>query len=368
MATNPNYRSPSAPVVVQGRPMSYAASPYNPAPNNDHKGQDFQQAQYYNPQPQQPYQAAHDQQHPQPQGGCRDIFWGILFYIHLAAMAYCAAVFAPQALSGAMDNYNANGGRRMLLNASSHYVPSVVSRFLEENNEDAEISMDIDPKELLAIVGLAGVLGCIFSSLAMVLMIRFAEGLIKTALIFNVVLFALMALLSLASGSVGGALMTGMMCAFSAYYVFMVWGRIPFAATNLVTAITAVQANIGLAWYAYLSLILLFGWSIWWSITAISTILVLGDCDADGECENETSALVLFAFIFSYYWTVQVRSSHSFLTPIFCIDQPTHSPTSLSSHVVSGDYKCCTCHDGWNCGYLVVRSQGSQRMLLQSSA
>ena len=138
-------------------------------------------------------------------------------------------------------------------------------------------------------------------------MIRFAEGLIKTALIFNVALFALMAFLSLASGSVGGALMTGMLCAFSAYYVCMVWSRIPFAATNLVTAVTAVQANIGLALYAYLSLILLFGWSIWWSITTISTILVLGDCDADGECENETSFLVLFAFVFSYYWTVQVR-------------------------------------------------------------
>jgi Plasma-membrane choline transporter len=307
MAANPNYRGTGAPVVVQGQLLShYAPSPYTPAPNN--KDQDFQRAQYHNPQhQQQPYQVAHDQQHPHPQGGCRDLFWGILFYVHLAAMAYCAAVFAPQVLNGAMDNYNANGGRRMLLGVSSPYLPTAVTRFLEENDEDAEISMDIDPNALLAIVGLAGVLGCIFSSLAMGLMIRFAEGLIKTALIFNVVLFALVALLSLALGSVGGALMTGMLCAFSAYYVCMVWSRIPFAATNLVTAVTAVQANIGLALYAYLSLILLFGWSIWWSITTISTILVLGDCDADGECENETSFLVLFAFVFSYYWTVQVR-------------------------------------------------------------
>jgi len=309
MATNPNYYNSSAPVIVQGQhPAPYAASPYNHSPASNKAAQDYQQQQQQHNQ--QAYQAAPDQKHPQPQGGCRDAFWGILFYAHLCAIGYCTAVFAPQAAGSAIEGYNNGGGggeRRMLLDATP-YVPSVFTRLLQdEDNENAEISLDIDPTALLSIVGVAGMVGCILSSLAMGFMIRFAEGLIKTALIFNVILFGLMTLLSLAAGALPGALMSGFMCGIAAYYAYCVWGRIPFAATNLVTAITAVRANIGLVLYAYLSLILLFGWSIWWSISTVSTILVLGDCDADGECQNETSGALIFVFLLSYYWTVQVR-------------------------------------------------------------
>lgn len=302
MATNPNFYNASAPVIVQGHhPAPYTASPYNHSPASN-KAQDYKQQDN-----QQAYQAAHDEQHPQRQGGCRDAFWGILFYAHLCAIGYCTAVFAPQAAGNAMEGYNGGGERRMMLDATP-YVPSVATRLLqeEENGEDAEVSLDIDPTALLSIVAVAGILGCIFSSLAMGFMIHFAEGLIKTALIFNVVLFGLMTLLSLAAGALPGAMMSGLMCAFAAYYAYRVWSRIPFAATNLVTAVTAVRANIGLALYAYISLILLFGWSIWWSISTVSTILVLGDCDADGECQNETSGALIFVFILSFYWTVQV--------------------------------------------------------------
>ena len=134
----------------------------------------------------------------------------------------------------------------------------------------------------------------------------FAEVLIKMALIFNIIVFGLMALASLAGGALPGAIMGGVMCAFSAYYACCVWSRIPFAAANLVTAVTAVRANIGLVFYAYISLILLVGWSVWWSISAAGTILVLGNCDANGNCANEINGGIVFLFLISYYWTIQV--------------------------------------------------------------
>jgi len=182
-------------------------------------------------------------------------------------------------------------------------------RLLQDDGGNADyedVDWSIDPAALLAITGIAGILGCLFSSVALSFMIRFAEGLIKTALIFNIVMFAIMALLSLAVGELGGVMVGGLMCALSTYYTVKVWSRIPFAASNLVTAVTAVQDNIGLVLYAYISLVLLFGWSIWWTISAASTVLVVGDCDADGECQNEVSAALIFMFMVSYYWTVQV--------------------------------------------------------------
>lgn len=74
------------------------------------------------------------------------------------------------------------------------------------------------------------------------------------------------------------------------------------------TATTAIRANLGLAFYAYLSLFLTFGWAIWWTAGTISAIFVLGDCDADGSCESNVNGFLLFLFFVSYYWTVQVRA------------------------------------------------------------
>jgi hypothetical protein len=137
-------------------------------------------------------------------------------------------------------------------------------------------------------------------------MMNFAEGLIKTALFFNILVFALTALASLAAGAAGGAVVGGLLTAFAIYYAYCVWSRIPFAAANLVTAVTAVRANLGLALYAYISLLLLFGWSLWWTIAASSTILVLGNCDTSGVCQNEVNPFVVFLLLVSLYWTIQV--------------------------------------------------------------
>jgi Plasma-membrane choline transporter len=97
------------------------------------------------------------------------------------------------------------------------------------------------------------------------------------------------------------------MCAVSAWYAYCVWDRIPFAASNLVTSVTAVRSNIGLAMYAYISLLLVFGWSILWTIGAGSTLFIVSGCDsANGICENDTNMILLFLFFLSFYWTVQV--------------------------------------------------------------
>jgi hypothetical protein len=135
---------------------------------------------------------------------------------------------------------------------------------------------------------------------------KFAEGLIKAALWFNILVFAAAWILALLAGALPAAIMGGVMCVMAAYYTYSVWSRIPFAAANLVTAVSAVRSNMGLVFYAYLSLILLFGWTIWWMISAFSTIYVVAECDADGVCANEVNGGLFFLFLVSYYWTIQV--------------------------------------------------------------
>ena len=224
---------------------------------------------------------------------CRDVFWALLFYAHLACLGYLAVLYAPQMLNDVAEQ---NDGQQ---------------RFLQQDNDNNEQQQDLelDPNALLAVLGLSSVLGFAASSLALGFMVTFAESLVKIALWFNIILFGVMAVLTLLTGALGGAVMCAAMCAFSAYYAWSVWSRVPFAASNLVTAVSAVRANLGLAFYAYTSLLILVGWSVFWSVSSISTIYATNGCNAQGECQTAVHPGVVFLFLVSYYWTIQVISN-----------------------------------------------------------
>lgn len=235
-------------------------------------------------------------------GTCQDMFWAILFYAHLGAIGAVTAKYAPlmkeELAEGYADGYQ-NNGRRL----------SSISRFLEDNGgenqqEDAELDFGMDA--IWFILGISGLFSCLISTVAMMFMMSFAQGLIKMALFFNVLITALLALLALSSGEGSLALMSGFAFLFSLYYAYVVWNRIPFAASNLVTAISAVRANMGLAFFAYSNLIVSFLWSVWWAIAFIGTSYIVGNCNPDGTCEGQLNGWAVFLFLVSYFWTAQV--------------------------------------------------------------
>jgi len=313
----------------------------------------------------QPYNTTDYSKPDRPARGCRDALWAILFYVHIAAMIFLAVAFTPQVVNDMAANVN---GNRML--------SAVTSRFLDEDagggQGGEEQDIDVDPQGVLTIVLLAGILGLVIATLALGFMISFAEVLIKLALWFNIILFGVMALLSLLGGAVGGALMFGLFCAFSAYYAYCVWARIPFAASNLVTAVTAVRANLGLAFYAYWSLIVLFGWSMLWSISTMSTLYVLGDCNADGECQSEINGGFVFLFLLSYYWTAQVIQNVVHVTVAGTVghwwDVPNEASSCCSKAVRDSYLRSLTTSFGSIClGSLIVALIQAARAMVESS-
>jgi hypothetical protein len=235
---------------------------------------------------------------------CRDVFWAILFYAHIVGMAYLAAVYTPAMISDVAENVEQGGDRSLLATKQMQ-----LARFLADEDGGEEQDIEINPQALITVLCLSSALGLGVSSLALGFMMTFTEALIKIALWFNIILFGVLGVLSAVGGVLMMALMCLGMCAFSAYYAWRVWSRIPFAAANLVTALTAVRANMGLAFYAYSSLLLLFGWSIFWSIGTVSTLYVTNGCNVAGECEKTTNGGIMFLFLVSYYWTIQVISN-----------------------------------------------------------
>jgi len=282
--TTPYYNAGGGPVVVQGHDVSSTAM--DKASVYDHGGES---------------ENVHKNSPPPRQ--CRDVFWAIFFYLHLGAFLAVSIMYAPAMVQdlAEMDGYE----RRLTTGLSSI---GFGGRFLEEN-ADGDDEITVDPQALLVIVAAAGIIGLVISTIALAFMMNFAKGLIKVALWFNIIFFGALGLLSLVAGVIPMGLILVFMSAFSAYYAFCVWSRIPFAASNLVTAVSAVRQNMGLAFYAYVSLVFIFGWSIWWAVGTMATLYVTNGCNAEGECEEESNAAVAFLFFTSYYWVVQVISN-----------------------------------------------------------
>jgi hypothetical protein len=195
--------------------------------------------------------------------------------------------------------------------------------------------------------------------LALSFMMTFARPLIKVALIFNVVVSGLMALLALVSGVIPVALMCLLGFAFSAYYAYCVWNRIPFAAANMVTAITAVRANLGVSFFAYFSLLLTFGWTLWWSFAFVATNFVANGCDAEGVCDTEPNGGIVFLFLISYFWTMQVVKNVTHVTVAGTVGTwwfaPEEARSCCSSAVTSSWVRAMTFSFGSICfGSLIV--------------
>lgn len=238
---------------------------------------------------------------------CRDLVWAIVFYLHLAGFVAVSVIYVPMFLQTAINNSAANSGQRKLF-----------ARYLEDQDEyngnggggnDQQFTLQsfpANPNELLIIVCIAGAFSLICSSLSMIVVMHLGELFIKISLIFNILIFCLAGSISLVAGAIGGAICSCLMCVAAIWYTCCVWDRIPFAATTLATSVTAVRANVGLALYAYISLILTFGWAIVWTLGAGSTIFVLAGCSSDGSCQSSINLGVLFLFFISFYWTTQV--------------------------------------------------------------
>jgi len=111
--------------------------------------------------------------------------------------------------------------------------------------------------------------------------------------VFSVILMGVVALVLLLMGGLFGALIGIFIFAVTAYYVKLVWSRIPFAAINLKTALSAVKSNMGLGVVAYLVMAAAFAWSGFWLAGMAGTLQA-----SDGG--------ITFLLLVSYFWTYKV--------------------------------------------------------------
>jgi hypothetical protein len=180
-----------------------------------------------------------------------------------------------------------------------------------------DVVMEDDMDESMDTVSLWGLLWiCLLASLASIgissasleLMTRHAEQLIQTSLMTSCVVLGLMVLALFANGAAGVAFFWLFMLVLTCLYSYSVWHRIPFAAVNLRTALSAIQTNYGVCMLAYGVALLANVWVIFWILAflGVSYKESTGTSCEDGYCKVHVDPISFFLLILSYYWTSQV--------------------------------------------------------------
>jgi len=196
--------------------------------------------------------------------GYRDVGWAGLFVAHLIAMT---VVITTNMGTGAAAAANGNGG-----------------------------VADTDYSGVYYLVGITAVSTMALGSATLQFMMKFPVELIKGSLVITVALSGVIAILGLMSGQLFAGIIGVAFFAIGVCYAKSVWPRIPFAAANLNTALTAVKANMGVTVIAYGMVLLALGWSILWFIGV-------------GDSLSSSNTAVVFVLLVSFYWVQQVLSN-----------------------------------------------------------
>lgn len=143
------------------------------------------------------------------------------------------------------------------------------------------------------VVGVTGFLSIALSCASLSFMMKNAEMLVQSALIFSVATSFFMGVVGFFTGNLLMGVIGLAAGVVGCCYAYFVWGRIPFAAANLKTALAAVKCNLGLFVLALGMSAIGMGWSVLWFMGV-------------GTALSSNSLPVVFLLFLSYYWTHEV--------------------------------------------------------------
>ncbi|KAL7565983.1 hypothetical protein ACA910_011006 [Epithemia clementina (nom. ined.)] len=300
---------------------------------------------------------------PQDLTSWKDFFWAVLFLAQLAVVGLCALrfgfgvilfkdhpVWGPASTLAADDggsNDTDLDGARYLgnspeVNASLHFLNDTLSA-MDENapknaslkdllfsQDDAFLKSDdflevepdvedgfftIDYKNVLAITFFAGFYACVLSYISFGFMLILARSLILIMLIFSILVALAWGIIGLTLDPYGVISVMGFAALLSTLgYTMYSWHRIPFAATNLYTALTAMRCTADITILGLLSLVVAFGWCLLWSMAFIGIVNAFNDNDCTNKdyCRahvNTRHIPILVLLLISFHWTTMVMKN-----------------------------------------------------------
>jgi hypothetical protein len=262
-------------------------------------------------------------------------------------------------------------------------VISIVAGSLGANALNDELqkeqSHDTNFKGFIKGAVVCGCFGLALSAAMLFILIKLARTMIKVSLITSVIFAGLWMIAAFSAKIYGAAVFALIMFALSCCYACAVWGRIPFATANLVTACKAVNSNCGINVVAYFLVALAFAWSMLWTVALTgvwdSTYTCVDKTKKDGTVRKECSVGnggYLFLILLSYFFTHQVLQNTLHATVAGVVGTwwfvPKEGKGCCSSAVLGSWYRSSTSSLGSIClGSLLVAIIQSLKTLARSA-
>jgi len=214
---------------------------------------------------------------------CRDPFFALLFYASVIAVAVLAGVYGNEALDATTDPDHAEQW--------TNYLYGVL---------------------------VLGAVSLVLSGFGFFAMLCCPAFLIKLGLLFALGLSALWMVMAFVVGSIWVGIIGILFFALSLCYTCMVWGRIPFATANLVTAISAIKSNCGITVVAYGFTIVAVAFTFVWSLAFVGLFDHTYNCvtvTGTGQTVcTQTNYGLLFALLVPYFFAHQVFTASIHVT------------------------------------------------------
>lgn len=219
---------------------------------------------------------------------CRDVVFLLLFVFHLFFIVLLGNLYAGEALK---------------TDATGQYSIS------------SEVKVTVYYDNLLYLSVISGAFAIGVSAMILAVMTMFARHFVQVALMVIIVLSFVWGTAGIGLSPRNVVPITGIIAlALSVAYAFIVWDRIPFAAANLVTALTAIRRHASTVLVALVFQVLCLGWSIYYCIVVIGVY----DAIREGKLQasHQVEVLIYVLLGVSFYWTYQVLLVSSIQVPV----------------------------------------------------
>ena len=178
---------------------------------------------------------------------------------------------------------------------------------LNDNSDDSPSTWTPHFGGVLWIIFWSFLTSIVLSGVALLLMARFAENMLKFSVFFSIFSSLVFMVICFTQGYIGAGISASCTFLFACAYAWSVRNRLSFATANLVTALSAILTNWGLLLIPYTFCIVTCGYSLLWILGLIGIYKHSNPkCDENGVCNSFLSRGIFILFLLAFFWTQQV--------------------------------------------------------------
>lgn len=277
---------------------------------------------------------------PQDTKSWKDAIFGVLFLVQLVVVIFCAIRFGFGVILFRQDfgwrqhtdgmkhrTTNVKRTTEALVNASMHVVRNI-SQAIDETDRTSTYSpiisaqpksqvivssgFTIDYKNVIALSSIAGIYSCVLTYISFGFMLILSRSLIQVMLVFSILVSLAWGVIGLTLDPYGVISLMGFAALLLTLgYTMYNWNRIPFAATNLYTALSAMRCTADITLLGLMGLLVSFGWCMIWTMAFVGIVNSFNnmECDEKNKCHPHVATVdlpIYLVLLLSFYWTNMV--------------------------------------------------------------